>query len=422
MRLLIDLLIINFSAIVAFSLREIVGYQEKMSASVVLDKYLISLLLWNLLFVFIFWMLGAYDRRQKRVVIEEFVLILGLFSTGLAIQIAFMFLGQMWWMSRAIVFMFWGFSISLLCFSRLILRKNHIGIEPIKVDVRGLELKLKQKKEILDPKLKENLSIIIVNTNEKEKLSRCLKSLEQAQIKVSLEIIVVDNQSTDGTLQFLQKSYPQVKIVRNPHNLGYARSVNNGLRVASSNYCLILNPDIVVLPGSIEIMLDYMITNPKVGLAGCKLLNEDGSLQYSVRRFLDARTYLYRFTFLRGLMAGSSLERSYLMQDWDHRDNCLVDWVLGGCMMVKRKAFEEVGMMDEKIFLYFDDVDWCYQMWNKGWQVAYVADAVIFHKHMRTSANKIFNRATFEHMKSLFYFLIKRGLRFPKNCPSSQEK
>ena len=418
----IDLLIINFSAIAAFVLREIAGYQDKMSASEVLDKYLISLLLWNLLFVFIFWMLGAYDRRQKRVVIEEFVLILGLFSTGLAIQIAFMFLGQMWWMSRAIVFMFWGFSISLLCFSRLFFKKAQSGLDLIKLNVKDLELKLKDKKNQLDQKLKEALSIVIVNTNEKEKLSRCLKSLMQAGIKVPLEIIVVDNQSIDGTIEFLKKEYSQVKIVKNPQNLGYPRSVNNGLRAASADYCLILNPDIMVLPGSIEIMLQYLIEHPQVGLTGCKLLNEDGSLQYSVRRFLDARTYLYRFTPFRGLMAGSSLERYYLMQDWDHNDTRLVDWVLGGCMMVRRKAFEEIGMMDEKIFLYFDDVDWCYQMWDQGWQIAYVADAVIFHKHMRTSANKIFNRAAFEHMKSLFYFLAKRGLRFPKNCPSSQEK
>jgi GT2 family glycosyltransferase len=120
-------------------------------------------------------------------------------------------------------------------------------------------------------------------------------------------------------------------------------------------------------------------------------------------------------------MAGSAIERYYLMQDWDHNDNRLVDWVLGGCMMVRKKAIEQVGLMDERFFLYFDDVDWCWQMWERGWQVAYVAEAAMFHQHMRTSANKLFSRATREHLKSLYRFVLKRGFKLPKNCPSSLE-
>jgi GT2 family glycosyltransferase len=296
----------------------------------------------------------------------------------------------------------------------LINKKQQLQVQ---IDLKYIELGMLNKNK----SLQEKVSIVIVNTNELVKLKRCLASIMAAKASSPLEIIVVDNNSSDGTTDFLAKNYPAVKLVKNINNLGYPRSVNNGLRAASSNYCLILNPDIIVLPGAIEIMLDYMLAHPRAGIAGCRLFNENGSLQYSVRRFLDLRTYLYRFTPLRGLMAGSALERFYLMQDWDHKDNRMVDWVLGGCMMVRKEAMDEVGMMDEKIFLYFDDVDWCYRMWEKGWQVAYVADAAMVHKHERTSANKLFNRATREHFKSLFYFLRKYGFKIPFSCPSNQE-
>ncbi|MGB9613004.1 MAG: glycosyltransferase family 2 protein [Candidatus Margulisiibacteriota bacterium] len=90
-------------------------------------------------------------------------------------------------------------------------------------------------------------------------------------------------------------------------------------------------------------------------------------------------------------------------------------------MLVRKSAIEEVGMMDENFFLYFDDVDWCYRMWEKGWQVAYVAEAAMIHKHARTSANRLFNRATYEHLKSLFRFVRKHGFRLPRNAPSTLE-
>ena len=108
------------------------------------------------------------------------------------------------------------------------------------------------------------------------------------------------------------------------------------------------------------------------------------------------------------------------MQEWDHSDDRLVDWVLGGCMLARKKALTEVGLMDEAFFLYFEDVDLCFRLWEKGWQVAYVAGAAMFHKHMRTSANKLFARATREHFMSLGRFLLKHGFRLPAAAPSNQ--
>ena len=109
------------------------------------------------------------------------------------------------------------------------------------------------------------------------------------------------------------------------------------------------------------------------------------------------------------------------MQDWDHRDNREVDWLLGSTLMVRSEALKQVGGMDENIFLYLEDVDWCYRMWEKGWKVCYMAEAEMPHKHIRASMNKILSKEMLVHFKSLFYYLHKHGLTLPANCPSALE-
>ena len=421
MRAIFDVLILNISAIAAFILRQNFGdFIEKQAPSVYWDRYLVVLALLNIIFPLVFWLLGLYDKRQKRALLEEFILIFGVFSTSVVLLIIFLFLGRLWWMSRIVLFAFWGLSIALLCLSRLLIPTKKPSAGQMSVNVTELQRKMIDRKSELERQINERASIVIVTCNSKAKIGALLDSLDEAGANVVQETIVVDNNSSDGTIEVF-RHYPRVKVISNARNLGYAKAINIGLKEAKSEYCLVLNPDILVIPGAIEIMLDYMIRNPKTGIAGGKLLNDDGTLQYSVRRFLDLRTYLYRFTPLRGLMAGSAIERYYLMQTWDHDDNRAVDWVLGGCMMIKKSALSEVGCFDESFFIYFEDVDICYRMWEKGWQVAYAAEAAMFHKHTRTSANRLFNRATYEHFKSLFYFLWKHGLLLPANSPSGRE-
>ena len=421
MKIMIDFIAINASAVIAFLLREAIHHYPKEPPSAFLGKYLMTLILLNLIYFVIFWFLGAYDRRIKRALLEEFVLVFGVISTGISISMAYFFMGQLWWMSRGVLYIFWSLSILLLCLNRVIFR-NERPTRPVSgSELNEIKEKLAQRKIGIDEKLMEPFSIIIVSYNSGHQIKECLDSLNKANLKTLKEIIVVDNASSDGTSEYLGKYFPSVRLIKNQSNLGYSRAVNAGIKNAVTDLYLILNPDMIVLPGSIEIMVDHMLLNPKTGLAGGKLLNEDGSLQYSCRRFLDLRTYLYRFTPVRGIMSGSAIERSYLMQDWDHIGDRAVDWVLGGCMLVRKKACDEAGLMDENIFLYFEDVDWCYRMWDRGWSVDYVAGAAMIHRHMRASANRILSRATYEHLKSLFYFLRKHGLKIPDKCPSCIE-
>lgn len=421
MNIIVDLVIINISALFAFLLRLIFGdFVVKQSPILFWPKYLAVLLFLNMIYPIIFWLLGLYDKRQKRALLEEFILIFGVFSTSVAILIIFLFLGRLWWMSRIVLFAFWGSAILLLCISRLIIRTNMPKSRVMKSDLSVSFERLAGKKAELQSKISDKLSIIIVTFNSMGKVENCLGSIRKAGLRSPFEVIVVDNNSQDGTADFLSQQ-KEIRVINNQVNVGYSKAVNIGIKAAASDMLLILNPDIAVIPGSIEVMLNYLVSHPQVGLAGCKLLNEDGTLQYSVRRFLDLRTYLYRFTPLRGLMAGSAIERYYLMQEWDHNDDRLVDWVLGGCMLARKKALTDVGLMTDSYFIYFEDVDLCFKLWEKGWQVAYVAEAVMFHKHVRASANKLFKRATYEHFKSLFLFLRKHGFRLPKSAPSNQE-
>ncbi len=223
------------------------------------------------------------------------------------------------------------------------------------------------------------------------------------------EVIVVDNASHDGSPRMVEEEFPGVRLVANADNAGYSRAVNQAIRTAAGHYVLILNPDIEVLPGSIDALADHLDRNPETGIAGGKLLNPDGSLQYSCRTFYTLNTLLHRRTPIGKLFPNSRVVRDHLMMDWDHDSVREVDWMLGACLMVRRDAIREVGLMDERFFMYFEDVDWCYRMKQHGWHVVYVPDATMKHVHRRESAKGggLLNRRLMAHLNSMFRFFDK---------------
>lgn len=220
---------------------------------------------------------------------------------------------------------------------------------------------------------------------------------------------MVDNASVDGTPAMLTEDFPDVHVVANRENLGYSRAVNQAIRAATGRYVLILNPDIEVIPGAIDELARHLDAHPDTGIAGGKLLNPDGSLQYSCRTFYTLFTLLHRRTPIGRLFPNSSVVRDHLMLDWDHESVREVDWMLGACLMVRNEAIRDVGLMDERFFMYFEDVDWCYRMKQHGWKVVYVPGARMKHVHRRDSARGggIFNRRILAHLNSMFRFFDK---------------
>jgi GT2 family glycosyltransferase len=253
--------------------------------------------------------------------------------------------------------------------------------------------------------MKLPVTAVIVTYNSRTFIGECLRSLREAG-NVS-EILVVDNASTDGCAEVVSREYPEARLVVNEKNFGYARGVNRGLREARERYVLVLNPDVRLLPGSVEALWRAMESAPSVGIAAPKLLNPDGTLQYSCRRFYTFGTFLARRTFLRRLLPLRRVERRHLMMDEDHDRSMTVDWVIGGALLVRREAVEDVGPMDERFFLYFEDVDWCYRMSKRGWRVLYQPEAMMVHHHRRESARSPMGRSLRTHIASSLRFYEK---------------
>ncbi len=253
------------------------------------------------------------------------------------------------------------------------------------------------------------VSIIIVTYNSSRVIGACLTSLAADAQSGTLEVIVVDNASADGTPDFVRREFPWAKVIAGNENLGYSKGVNVGIREARARYLFILNPDTVVKRGAVAKLIDYMDQNPAVGIAGPKLVFQDGSVQLSCRRFYTLTVLLLRRTPLGKLVKNPKPVRDHLMLDFDHNSTREVDWLLGAAMFVRREAVDSVGMMDERFFLYFEDVDWCYRMKQRGLSVVYVAEAVVEHGYQRESAQTVLNRSFVAHLASLVRYYEKWG-------------
>lgn len=253
------------------------------------------------------------------------------------------------------------------------------------------------------------LSIIIVNYNCERLLGRCLNSIFVFAPGLEYEVIVVDNASEH--FEEIPKRFPQVKVIRNAVNAGFARANNQGLKAACGRFVLFLNPDTEITKGSLEGMVKYLKVNPGTGVLGPKLVYPDGALQFSCRKFYTVRAILLRrFPFLK-LFFGSRALKEHLMSEWDHNVPRDVDWVLAACLMAPRSILLEAGGFDEKYRLYFEDVDLCYRMKQKGLRVMYYPDSIIIHHHRRDSARFLSPKAV-PHIISALRFFSKFGWSF----------
>ncbi|OGC92950.1 MAG: hypothetical protein A2142_01865 [candidate division Zixibacteria bacterium RBG_16_48_11] len=222
------------------------------------------------------------------------------------------------------------------------------------------------------------ISIVIVSWNCWEFLPAGLDSIFQ-QIVPEKEVILIDNDSSDGTAQKVSQQYPQVKLMVNPHNSGYARACNQGMREAQGEFVLLLNPDTVLQPESLFKMGQFMKDNPGVGAVGLQLLNPDGSIQPSCRRFPTYSTLIWEFTGLSRLFPSHSLFGSWRMEDFDFQEIREVDQPMASALLVRKKVTETVGLMDERFKMFFNDVDYCLRIRQAGFKIVYYPHAKLIH-------------------------------------------
>lgn len=252
------------------------------------------------------------------------------------------------------------------------------------------------------------LSVIIVNWNVRDLLRRCLHSLLANFPPGQLEIIVVDNASTDGSAEMVRTEFPMVRLIANPDNRGFTAANNQGLMVARGRCVLLLNPDTEVVGDALVTMAAFADAHPDVGIVGPQLLNPDGSVQSSRRRFPTLLTALFESTWLQPYAPRRLLEHYYVLDcpDDEVQD---VDWVTGAALMARREAVEQVGPLDEGFFMYSEELDWCRRFRETGWRVVYLPTAQVVHHAGKSSEQVEAARHIHFHSSKVHYFRKYHG-------------
>lgn len=235
-----------------------------------------------------------------------------------------------------------------------------------------------------------DVAVIVVNYKMKAEIGRCFASLfaDLAYDTLSVRVVVVDNASGDGVEEFLRDKFPSVACIAQAANNGFGAAQNAGIRSVEAKYYFVLNPDTYFFPGGrlVRRMFDYMEAHPKIGIIGPRIIYPDGSLQYSCYRFPSFWQPLFSRTHFGERGRGKRANDWALMKDFDHQRTRPVDWVMGSAMFVRGAAIKQVGLFDERFWMYYEDSDWCRRMWEEGWPVYYVHDMLLEHAHGRGSA------------------------------------
>jgi len=254
-----------------------------------------------------------------------------------------------------------------------------------------------------------DLSIVVVNYNTKELLRNCLHSIFEEK-GISCEIFVIDNASTDGSRRMVEQEFPQVRLLKNGENLGFAAANNQGIRASKGTYILLLNSDTVVLDGALEKMVRFADLHPEIGVLGCQLLDEKGrKIVSSQDRFPSCVMVLLGLLGMPIFFWKTFPGFHYPGKDFFNpkRDDlpCEVAWVSGAALMLRMKALNEIGFLDENFFMYYEDTDICYRFNKKGWKIYFFPQAEITHYYGK-SEQRISQRVEWT-LESRYYFFQK---------------
>lgn len=247
------------------------------------------------------------------------------------------------------------------------------------------------------------VSAVVVSYNSAAYLPDCVRSIRAEGVD---EVAVVDNASSDGSVDAIVASDPGVVVVETGANLGFGTGANRGVAATTGDYVLILNPDTVVEPGTVKALAEALDRDPGLGLVGPRMETPDGALYPSVRRFPELGVALGH-AFLGLVRPANLFTRRYRMLDWDHdRPASDVDWVGGACLLVRRTAFDVVAGFDEGYFMYVEDVDLCWRLAQAGWRIGYEPGGRVVHA-LGASSQLMPYRMIAEHHRSLLRFAAK---------------
>jgi N-acetylglucosaminyl-diphospho-decaprenol L-rhamnosyltransferase len=252
-----------------------------------------------------------------------------------------------------------------------------------------------------------DLSIVIVSWNVRDLLQKCLSSIcppDADNEGLEIEIIVVDNASTDGSVEMVRQAFPQVILIANTDNRGFTGGNNQGIALSRGRYVLLLNPDTEVLDDALARMIAFMDAHPDAGALGPMLLNPDGSVQSSRRRFPTPATAFIESTILQSWFPRHRLLRDYYVLDKPDDAIAKVDWVVGACILVRREALDQIGALDDGFFMYSEELDWCRRAKMAGWEAIYFPEAqVVHHREQSSEQVKVFQIVRFNRSKIRYF-------------------
>ena len=244
------------------------------------------------------------------------------------------------------------------------------------------------------------LSICIVSWNTRQLLKDCLESIYADPQSPAWEVIVVDNASTDDSAAMVESCFPQVELIASPGNRGFAGGNNLAMERARGRYLLLLNSDTQVEPGALTGLVDFMEAHPQAGAAGPKLVHADGALQLSCGRLPNLTSELINKLLLHKLFPYFKLGR------WDHAEIRAVGWVTGACLLVRREVVEQVGRLDTRIFMFYEDLEWCMRIRKAGWKIFYYPFSQVLHLGGQSTRQNLGSMLVVSQ-QSLFYLFQK---------------
>lgn len=250
------------------------------------------------------------------------------------------------------------------------------------------------------------LSIAIVNWNTRDLLLDALASLYQTPPRLDYEVIVVDNASYDGSAAAVAEHYPQVRLIANAENAGYAQGNNQAMKSAQAPYILLLNPDVIVKAGSLERAVAFMEAHPDAGALGIRQIHPDGSLQRSVRGFPTPLAVLWELLGLSKLFPQSRLFGAYRMTWFDYAHVAEVDQPMGTFLLIRRTVLDQIGLLDEAFPIFFNEVDWCLRCKRAGWKIYFTPEVEIIH-YGGSSTAQVGAAMAWESRRGLLHFYAK---------------
>ena len=249
---------------------------------------------------------------------------------------------------------------------------------------------------------KVDLSIIIVAWNVRRLVLDCLESIRDCKLGISYEVIVVDNGSADGTVQAVEKLYPETRVLALPKNIGFGAGNNRGLEVMEGRHAVLLNSDTIVLPGGLEACVKHLDEKPGVGVVGPQLLNPDRSRQNCIHNSPDLFSEVFGQPLLRRVFP-----KRYPSKRVRYTAPVEVEAVLGACLFVRREVVAQVGLIDEDYFFFLEETDWCHRIRAAGWKIHHLPDAFVIHLFGESTKKKMPLKTRIEYYRSRYTFFRK---------------